>query len=298
MRLITKMLMFCLTLSSLLFASDFRFQEIDVPNSTLTVANGINARGDIVGRYNDAKGVAHGFLLHKGVFSTIDFPHASSTGPRAINARGDIAGRFQYEDGIDHAFLLHDGQFTQIDYPGASATIGRGINNAGDITGNYTDSNDNEIAFVLQDGKFHRVLVDPCSSDVWMAMDNGQVLVGDNCMNPDNALHGFLRDKQGNFHSIDFPGTDIPCTAIRWINEREEIVGLFAYVNTIDECYEPDTTSYHGFLLRRGKYTVIDFPGSSSTQVFAMNDDGQMVGQYRDKNGNVHGFKAVPKDQP
>jgi hypothetical protein len=31
--------------------------------------------------------------------------------------------------------------------------------------------------------------------------------------------------------------------------------------------------------------------------VFAINDDDQMVGQYTDKNANVHGFKAVQNDE-
>ena len=52
----------------------------------------------------------------------------------------------------------------------------------------------------------------------------------------------------------------------------------------------------HGFLLRQGKYTAIDAPGSTSTAVLAINDDGQIVGNYTDKQGNTHGFKAVPKD--
>jgi len=283
----------CLAFSSLLFAGDYRFTRIDVPGSSQTIAGSINARGDIVGRYDDADGRTHGFLLHKGVFSTIDFPRASLTAPRAINTQGDIVGRFELADEVDHGFLLHDGHFTQVDFPGSIATAPRGINNAGDVTGNYTDVMENEIAFILQNGKFRRVNVNPCSGDVWMAMDNGQVLVGDNCTNPTNGLHGFVRDRQGKFHVIDFPGLKVPCTALRWINERGDMVGLFARIRTTDECYEPATTSYHGFLLQNGSYTAISVPGAVSTQAWSINDDGQIVGQYRDIRGVVHGFRAV-----
>ena len=115
MRKAIKLALFCLALSSLLSAADYRFVKIDFPNAIATTAGSINARGDISGRYEDANGVSHGFLLRKGVFSTIDFPNASFTVARAMNARGDIAGRFQ--DANDHGFLLHDGHFTQIDYP-------------------------------------------------------------------------------------------------------------------------------------------------------------------------------------
>jgi uncharacterized membrane protein len=293
MRHAIKLTVFCLILSSLLFATDYRFVKIDFPDAASTIASGINARGDIVGRYDDVNGVVHGFLLRKGIFSSIDFPNASFTSARAINARGDIAGRIHDASGIDHAFLLRDGQFTQIDYPGAGATVGRGINNAGDITGNQ-DSAGGERGFILRDGVFQNISFGD-ANDVWMAQDNGQVLVGDAAAGPGGALHGYIRDKLGKFHLIDFPGLSVPCTSSRWINQRGDIVGWFAYVSAIDDCFSAGPP-LHGFLLLQGKYTAIDVPGSISTEPLAINDDGEVVGDYTDKNGNRHGFKAVPKE--
>ncbi len=297
MRHVIKVTLFCLIVSSLSFAADYRFVKIDFPGSILTRANGINARGDVTGRYDDVNGVGHGFLLHKGVFTTIDFPHASLTAPRAINARGDIAGLIQFEDGIEQGFLLHDGQFTQIDFPNTTSTTPRGINNASDIMGNYPNPNcgDCESGFILRDGVFNDVHIPGgFTSDIWSAQDNGQVMVGDAAMEPDFALHGFIRNKRGEFQLIDFPGLLAPCTGPRWINERGDIVGLFAYVNTVDDCYAPPPL--HGFLLRQGKYTAIDVPGSTSTSALTINDDGEIVGWYVDRKGNTHGFKAVPQD--
>jgi len=294
MRQVIRFVIFWLAVSSFSLAADYRFVKIDFPNGFNTVASGINARGDISGRYDDANGDVHGFLLRKGVFTAIDVPGASFTSARAINARGDIAGRMKDADGVDHAFLLHDGQFTQVDFPGASFTVGRGINNAGDVTGNYIDSTGTEIGFVLQDGEFQSILANPCSSDVWMAMDNGRVLTGDNCTDPDVGLLGYLRDSQGRFRIINFPihGAYF-CTAPRWINERGDIVGLYVVANNADECYGAEVL--HAFLLRNGKYTAFDVPGSLSTSALAINDDGIIVGSYTDKHGVNHGFKAVPK---
>jgi probable HAF family extracellular repeat protein len=296
MRKAIKLALIFLSVSTLSFAADYRFFKIDFPNANETIASGINARGDISGRYDDANGVVHGFLLRKGVFTTIDFPGASFTSARAINARGDIAGRMQDAGGVDHAFLLHDGQFIQIDVPGATSTIGRGINNAGDITGNYIDTNGTETGFVLQDRKFRSVLADPCSSDVWSAMDNGQVAIGDNCADSDGALYGFLQDRRGRFRTITFPsGGAFPCTGPRWINERGDIVGLYAVANNSDECYGAEVL--HGFLLRHDKYVPFDVPGAVSSNPLAINDDGVIVGAYTDRHGITHGFKAVPKDE-
>jgi probable HAF family extracellular repeat protein len=71
-------------LSSLLVAADYRFVKIDFPDASATAASGINARGNIVGRYDDANGVVHGFLLRKGVFISIDccFMRVASSAPR------------------------------------------------------------------------------------------------------------------------------------------------------------------------------------------------------------------------
>src|SRR5207302_855466 len=99
---------------------------------------------------------------------------------------------------------------------------------------------------------------------------------------------------RGEFQLIDFPGLKVPCTAVRWINERGDMAGVFEFVDTIEDCYVPLTL--HGFLLRQGEYARIDFPGSTGTQINAINDDGEIVGFYIDKADNTHGFRGEPKD--
>jgi hypothetical protein len=52
------------------------FTSFDAPGSTLTDAAGINDAGLITGRYQDANGIFHGFLLTGigGIFISFDFP--------------------------------------------------------------------------------------------------------------------------------------------------------------------------------------------------------------------------------
>jgi uncharacterized membrane protein len=84
------------------------FSDLLVPCAkTATSAAGINNFGHIVGIYDDAAGMGHGFLLINGSSITIDFPGAS--GP-------------------------------SIDIPDFSGTIASGINNNGQIVGAYVDS--------------------------------------------------------------------------------------------------------------------------------------------------------------
>jgi hypothetical protein len=56
----------------------------------------INARGRILGDYEDARGGCHGYLLDKGCFTTIDHPLASSdTQAHDLNDQGQIAGLYE-----------------------------------------------------------------------------------------------------------------------------------------------------------------------------------------------------------
>ena len=41
---------------------------------------------------------------------------------------------------------------------------------------------------------------------------------------------------------------------------------------------------------KKGTYTLLDFPGANLTEAVGINDDGQVVGDYRDSAGRFHGF--------
>jgi probable HAF family extracellular repeat protein len=278
--------------SSALFATDYRYTTIDVPNGSQTIARGINAHGDVIGSYTDSDGVGHDFLFHNGVFSTIVYPGNKEAAARALNARGDIVGSLADADG-DHGFLLRDGKITKIDFPGAVSTIAFGINNSGDITGQYTTQSGAGFGFILRDGRFDTILVrgnDPTSTRG--AEDNARVMVGDVDISADSSTRGFVRYKPGDVQLLKPPGTIFPCSHARGINERGDVAGAFAIVHTSDECHPPN----HGFVFRQSAYDVIDPAGSVDTFVFGINDDGIVIGVFTDEAGNLHGFKATPKN--
>ena len=271
------------------FATDYRYTKIDVPNGSRTIARGINARGDIIGNYTDADGAGHDFLFHNGVYANIDYPGGAGAA-LAINARGDIAGVLDDADGA-HGFVFSDGKLTKVDYPGAIETRAFGINNSGDITGQYTTKFGVVFGFILSGGAFHKIHV--LATDLTSlhgAEDNGRVMTGDVVVSADSSTRAFVRHKPGDIQLLDPPGTIFPCSRGRGINERGDVAGAFAIVNTPDECHRPN----HGFVFRQGAYDVIDPPGSLDTFVFGINDDGLVVGVFTDKNGALHGFKATP----
>ena len=78
--------------------------------------------------------------------------------------------------------------------------------------------------------------------------------------------HGFLLRK-GVFTTIDVPNAAIAQAPFD-INARGDIVGTFVDAADVS----------HGFLLSDGQYTQIDYPGSSFTQVFDINNAGDISG--------------------
>jgi uncharacterized membrane protein len=87
------------------------FTDIDAPGADFTNANGINSEGDVVGNYYSfAHGFFHGFVLHRGRYTTIDDPHADQnsggTGAAGINSEGDVVGQYTDSAGQTHGFVL------------------------------------------------------------------------------------------------------------------------------------------------------------------------------------------------
>jgi uncharacterized membrane protein len=277
----------CLLVGAQLPAADYTYVRLNVPGSDETWATGINARGDIVGLYFTVE-TRQGYVLRKGVYTTLPLPDgAVGLGARAINARGDIAGAFDGADGALHGFLLSDGQYTAFDHAGSSATSGFGLNNAGEIAVVADDG-----SFLFRNGKFRPVpagAVRGVQYNVFDVQDNGRVLVG-TAIGP-STITGFISRRHGEIELIAHPDASLGCTAVRGTNERGDVVGVF----DADGCDVPFGNS-HGFVLRDGEFTVIDFPGGRSTDAFGINDDGVIVGRYVDRGGAIRGFKAKPSN--
>ena len=53
----------------------------------------------------------------------------------------------------------------------------------------------------------------------------------------------------------------------------------------------PSADDRRGFLRdQRGRFTTIHVPGAVQTQAFGINNRGQVVGEYLDADGTIHGF--------
>jgi uncharacterized membrane protein len=132
---------------------------IDFLPSTFTLAQGINARGEVVGSvelpaggaYPGSPGGTYGFLRGKSGAITLFRVNSGRAGGRGITDSGRIAGFFTDPvAGKDRGFVakLEDGPAFQsltisaghlLDFPGSTGTIPEGISNEGAIGGIWFD---------------------------------------------------------------------------------------------------------------------------------------------------------------
>lgn len=271
-------------------ALDLDFVQLDVPGAVLTRPFGANARGAIVGLYRDGLG-NHGFVRSPdGTYETIDVPGAIFTNASSTNARGDVVGRWTDGSGHHHAYLRRaNGQLIRFDPPspcvvssGGNQTVPHGIDDAGDIVGRCFDSGGKELGWLWShDGTF-TILDDPAfqTTDAWMVTNEG-VVVGD-YSDASGFVHGYVWTSSGGFVTLDFPGDQ---TGLRAMNARGDVTGIYSSTG-------PGART-HGFLLRDGVFTTVDYPDSADGGgTLIISDPGLFVGGFFDAGGE-HGFMAT-----
>ena len=94
--------------------------------------------------------------------------------------------------------------------------------------------------------------------------------------------------------SFSVPGST--STTARGINNLGEIVGFYdASGNT--GCGFGVNCAIHGFKLINGKFTRVDIPGALQTEIYGVNDGGDLVGSYFTSDNTVHGFLLMHTGQ-
>ncbi|MBI3476952.1 MAG: hypothetical protein HY010_14565 [Acidobacteria bacterium] len=279
-------------IAAVLFASvtftyaQLQFTSIDYPGGFATRTRGINNHGQIVGSYADQDGNLHALLSQKGKF----IPLAPETilgttysDAFKINDRGDVVGWVcPY---FCHGFLFRKGVVTTLDFPGATATYAWDINESGTVAGVWDlfDSQENflyEGGFIWKDGNFTEVTF-PGAGDTGVTAINARGdFVGAWDRGPNTTTSGFFSSK-GKFASFDAPFPDVTLTQPQGMNERGHIVGA-GYVNGIP----------HGFLKIGTYFMEIAYPGAAYTSAWGIDSAGQMVGNWLDSAGTVHGWLA------
>ena len=135
-----------------------------VPGALNTTATGVNAAGEVVGSYQDANFVQHGFTDIAGSFGTIDVAGSQSTSVAAVNAAGELAGTYVDALGDTYGFTDMAGMITTVAASNAATpfTVVTGLNAAGVVVG-YEEGADGQLhGFADQGGTI--TVFDPAGS--------------------------------------------------------------------------------------------------------------------------------------
>jgi uncharacterized membrane protein len=249
------------------------YTQLDVPGSLETWIFGINTAGDMVGQYVDTGNKSHGFLLSGGVYTTIDYPGAASTSANGINDVGQIVGST-----IDTGFRydVPTQTFTEVRFPGNGLfTVPFKINNAGTIVGwvhNFSESV--FLGFSLTSKTYRKILPQGYTKSSVSGINSPGEIVG-GASSGSQFLNFLLVN--GKFRKIQLPPGAVSALGI---NDTRAVVGS----------YIARSGNTQGFLLQTGAFQPLVFPGSGFTISWAINNSGEVVGQFKGENNLTHGF--------
>ena len=266
--------------------ADYIFETIEVPGVDFLEVAASNDFGDYAGNTRSPDGEKTiGFTLIDGVFSTYDFPGSQNTYFYALGNNGNAAGHYKDMEGLYHGVILENGELRQYDFPGAAETHIYGISDeTGALSGNVVDAAGVSHAF---SGEL--TITFPSAVNTYGDFVNAAGAVVGSYIDADGMFHGFIRHPDGSFTTIDLP--TMPNLDFLFVNTITDlgVIGFRAKAaNDVLRSY---------ILLPNGILYEVRLPGSVSTVVRNVNQDGSIIGYYDLADGRRHGFLGRPKTQ-
>ena len=132
-----------------------RWQTLPGLDTTFSLANGINDKGDLVGYYFTSVGELRAFRYRdsSGVETIAPFPTGSITLGYGINANGDVVGNAD-RDGVIVGFIARPGEdAVALPSLGGESTLACGVNRAGQVAGSGTTPAGDEHAIRVDVGQ-------------------------------------------------------------------------------------------------------------------------------------------------
>ncbi|MDE0427114.1 MAG: T9SS type A sorting domain-containing protein [Candidatus Poribacteria bacterium] len=267
--------------------ADYTFETIEVPGVDFLEVSASNDFGDYAGNTRSPDGKKTiGFTLIDGVFTTYDFPGSLNTFFYALDNAGKAAGHYKDIDGLYHGVILKDGELRQYDFPGAAETHIYGLSDeTGALSGNIVDETGVTHAF-----SGDMTITFPGAVNTYGDFVNAAGAVVGSYVDADGIPHGFIRNPDGSFTTIDLP--KMPNLEFLFVNTITDfgVIGFRAKaVNDILRSY---------ILLPDGTLYEVRLPGSISTVVRNVNQDGSIIGYYDLADGRRLGFIGRPTPQP
>ena len=268
--------------------ADYIYETIEVPGVDFLEVAASNDFGDYAGNTRSSDGEKTiGFTLIDGVFKTYDFPGSLKTNFYALDNAGKAAGHYKDSDGLYHGVVLDEnGELKQYDFPGAVQTFIFGLSDeTGALSGNIVDESGVTRAF---SGEL--TITFPGAVKTYGDFVNAAGVVVGSYVDTDGMPHGFMRNPDGSFITIDIPETpELRFLFVNAINDVGVIVFRAMAVDDIQRSY---------ILLPGGTLQELRVPDSVNTVVRNINQDGSIIGYYDLTDDRRLGFVGRPKTQP
>ena len=289
------------------WSRDLHVTAIDAPLGQSLELHAVSPTGQFGGEMKDQQGT-HGLLCllpcdPEGLRS-IDLwfngEKAVSTHIRSMASKEQIAGSVVDRKGAGHGFVcggvssvLRCRQIdVTMDGTPMTDTLVLGMQEHGDLVGSYRDQQAMIHGFLLRNDRFEHVEVPQAVATVVTAFRPAQAghaptLTGF-FVDAGFAIHGFLCElpiRPQCFRTFDVTLDGVPQTMTHPIGfTRTQIVGSFR-----DKAGES-----HGFQCRLPVkpdcFIQLDVPNEKHTEIFGVNEQGQLVGQFYDHTDRPRAF--------
>jgi uncharacterized membrane protein len=191
-------------------------------------------------------------------------------------------------------FVLDDGRYRAFDSPDPDIGLfPSGINNRGEITGEYLRPDGESGLLRDRRGRISSFDVPGAAGTEAVRINSRGQIVGEYSndtpfVNDSASVRAYVTHR-GRVVRLRIPGAEL-MTAFG-INDRGWVVGSYVERGTPRN---PDGryTEAHGYLWKHGRFQTIDVPGAALTELYEINDRGDMVGVYADRgDSEQHGFR-------
>lgn len=201
-------------------------------------------------------------------YTTIDVPGAVLNSAGGINTAGDIVGYSGPSlSGPASGYVYSHGAFSSFDYPQATQTYPYRINDSGVAAGwAYIDGGGAANGFLYQDGVITTVRAGVKQATILLGLnDLGHMVGGAGFVSAPNIV---FESRNGKLRNITPPPGGFSLAYGAGINNNDEVVGWV------------DSATIEGFIYQNGKFRTLNYPGSSMSQAWDINDNDIIVGCY------------------
>lgn len=268
-------------------SAQYRFITIEIPGATgcgtnyyCNAAFAVSDSRLVVGQYTFDNGATfHGFAWQNGILHTLDYPGATDTHVLGTNNRGVVSGDYDYGDpNTEHVvtYSFQSGVWVMLpDIPNSPNNEGYGINDFGVAVGQAFSVSTNVAWIWNPSSQSYSFFAVPGAAPYTTypgdgINDKGHV-VGQ-FQDASGSWHGFLKEGE-TYTTIDPP--DSTYTYANGINNSGTIVGFWDNLAGWTE----------GFIRTSdGEFIVMDVPGALETQIYGINNRGDICGVKVDPN--------------